>query len=462
MNKIYKFTINLLFLLSFTFIYHNLCSQNQTGNDNVAYGFIESTNTIFGNLNMQKIPSGILIDKTPILSNFYKYDGKHPELLIDNDSILQVYSELYYALFDKSELKDVFSFHDDAKEFSANNSGTIPLGLIFCDYQKILPNAFENGDLKIVKDIVYDNSNSINSPYSDEIIVCIAPILDVDANSDNISFELDPDFILTNKQYSQIKVKIGEELLWQDIEPNEPISISNTLNAEDVILNFKIITENRTYYSSSIIQQQVQNKEDIIEPDNVFNLGDGNKYGVWLGCNNSHIRKPLVIIEGYDPQNVRELESPDLENNLYHLMNQQNMAENYRNMGFDIVILDFGDSHSSIEHQAQVVKTFFNHVNNELSHNNSSHELFLIAASQAGLISRYALCSMENEDIDHRVKLFITFDSPHQGANIPLSLQNFVRFLSHSYPLFWLNKIKEAKEILDAHPTKQMLLYHYC
>lgn len=58
-------------------------------------------------------------------------------------------------------------------------------------------------------------------------------------------------------------------------------------------------------------------------------------------------------------------------------------------------------------------------VNNEKV---GSEELIVIGVSMSGLVGRWALRKMENDGIVHNVKLFIPFDTPHQGANVPVSL----------------------------------------
>ena len=44
-----------------------------------------------------------------------------------------------------------------------------------------------------------------------------------------------------------------------------------------------------------------------------------------------------------------------------------------------------------------------------------------------GQISRYALAYMEANNIEHNTRLWVSIDSPHLGANIPIGLQTLVR-----------------------------------
>lgn len=42
-----------------------------------------------------------------------------------------------------------------------------------------------------------------------------------------------------------------------------------------------------------------------------------------------------------------------------------------------------------------------------------------------GLVARVALRQMENDGQAHHTSHYISFDSPHNGANVPLGLQHF-------------------------------------
>ncbi len=72
-----------------------------------------------------------------------------------------------------------------------------------------------------------------------------------------------------------------------------------------------------------------------------------------------------------------------------------------------------------------------------------------------GLVSRYALLWMEDQGIPHHIRKLISFDSPHNGANIPLGMQAWVEFFA--------SEAEEAEFLLQqlrSPASKQMLLYH--
>jgi hypothetical protein len=77
-------------------------------------------------------------------------------------------------------------------------------------------------------------------------------------------------------------------------------------------------------------------------------------------------------------------------------------------------------------------------------------------ASMGGLCARYALAYMETHGIEHRVRNFISFDAPHNGANIPLGIQYWLDFFSGLS-----DSASELLAMLDRPAARQMLVYHY-
>lgn len=54
----------------------------------------------------------------------------------------------------------------------------------------------------------------------------------------------------------------------------------------------------------------------------------------------------------------------------------------------------------------------------------SAKDSVVIGFSLGGLISRYALSTMEYNGVDHNVGLYMSYDTPHKGVHIPRSIQN--------------------------------------
>ena len=82
-----------------------------------------------------------------------------------------------------------------------------------------------------------------------------------------------------------------------------------------------------------------------------------------------------------------------------------------------------------------------------------------------GLIVRYALAYMEHQPfMNHQTRLFVSLDSPQNGANVPLGMQYLIASLSDDLGGLVIigDKLRDAKEeMLGCVAAREMLLYHY-
>lgn len=64
----------------------------------------QAMEVIFGSLDLSKIQSGVLKERSIQLLNWDNFNGQSTVSFLTKDSLLQLYSELYYAHFNKSGL----------------------------------------------------------------------------------------------------------------------------------------------------------------------------------------------------------------------------------------------------------------------------------------------------------------------------------------------------------------------
>lgn len=96
------------------------------------------------------------------------------------------------------------------------------------------------------------------------------------------------------------------------------------------------------------------------------------------------------------------------------------------------------------------------------------NELVVMGRSGGGLLARYALAYLEENNINHQTRLLLTIDAPNQGASIPLGFQHFIKFVSNQpvimAVLFGIELIikKDLLEsTINSTYAKQMLYYHH-
>jgi len=210
----------------------------------------------------------------------------------------------------------------------------------------------------------------------------------------------------------------------------------------------------------------------------------------------SHLEKPIIITDGIDYGGADEREIHDLYHDKLKLTDTgEKLGYKLRQEGYDVIIANYpkykigeyhqtidpiGDPHPGgwrnpmrppppdepieiirkyyrkggadyIQRNAQAVKELIRTVNDSLVVNGSSEKLVVVGPSMGGLVTRWALKEMENDGEDHNTRLWVSFDSPHQGANISIGLQYGARYQNNYVSL---DKLKRKA-------SRQMLVYHH-
>ncbi len=104
--------------------------------------------------------------------------------------------------------------------------------------------------------------------------------------------------------------------------------------------------------------------------------------------------------------------------------------------GFDIVFLDFENGSDYIQKNGYLLMELLHRINSEWKIDDPitgiRHENVIVGASMGGQIARWTLARMERNGQAHCTGTYLSFDSPHRGANIPLSLQSAAWFFSRT------------------------------
>lgn len=189
-------------------------------------------------------------------------------------------------------------------------------------------------------------------------------------------------------------------------------------------------------------------------------FGEG-EYEIFVDIVDGELDKPIIILDGFDPGDGRDI------NGLYNSLSYggDNMADVLRSEGFDIVILnaplyttggkDIDGGSDYIQRNAMVLVELINQLNSQKV---GDEELVVLGPSMGGLIARYALAYMEQNSLDPETRLYISFDSPHKGANIPISLQYLINYLAQQLGDPQATAIVD--DVLNSPAAKEMLYDH--
>jgi hypothetical protein len=179
------------------------------------------------------------------------------------------------------------------------------------------------------------------------------------------------------------------------------------------------------------------------------------EYEIFLSAD-TILDKPIFIVDQFDPGDTIDIPG------IYSLLDfsgtsgDQNLADILRAEGFDIVLLNFPtytraedgvtvDGGSDfIERNAMILVELIELINAGKAANSPDQNV-IIGLSMGGIIARYALNYMENQSLDADTRLYISFDSPHHGANVPIGLQHQLNWLAFNNT----NPVAEVEPLIN-------------
>ncbi|WP_432410909.1 T9SS type A sorting domain-containing protein [Rasiella sp. SM2506] len=224
---------------------------------------------------------------------------------------------------------------------------------------------------------------------------------------------------------------------------------------------FQYTPENTTQISNKAAVTQISatlGYQGYDETQEYFGQGE---YEIFLDTVDGILDKPVILLDGFDPGDARDI------NGLYNSLafGGENLADLVRDEGYDIVVLnapvyttggkEIDGGGDFIQRNAMVLIELINFLNEEKVGN---EELVVLGPSMGGLIARYGLAFMEQNSMPHETRLYISFDSPHKGANIPISLQYLINYLAQE--VGDAQAIAIVDEVLNAPAAKEMLYDH--
>jgi hypothetical protein len=217
------------------------------------------------------------------------------------------------------------------------------------------------------------------------------------------------------------------------------------------------------------VKQNFRSTYNTCNITNGFTAADARIYIQYANRLTGQLIKPIIFVEGFDVDNNPNdnrygdinwetyktgiCRDEDGKQKAFQLQNLPVFLDRLKQEGYDVIIVDFKSGGTRIESNALTLTSIIQWAN---STKVGKNELAVMGASMGGLVVRYALKLMEQKNCKHCTRFYSTFDSPHQGANIPLAIQHFTKFFSQVD-----NKAKDSYDKkLSAESALQMLVYH--
>jgi hypothetical protein len=295
----------------------------------------------------------------------------------------------------------------------SRNNPIIPIGMIFTDTDYIHADSIES------------NLNADSTSLLPETPLEIVNVLNISnlrkrVFFQDVLFQIDTALLFTNRDDViglEIDFSDGMGLKYFDIK-NQTIPVNYSTYGDKTIY-YRLITSEGTLLSTSELRVS-----PILNPDSeestTINTESGNtasaKFNVYLGCDGI-LDRPVLIVGGFE---VLKRSNPYA---LYERYYWTGLVNYLQGNGYDIITVGFDDTHISMKENAEVLQSVIEYINAQKV---DYFDNIVIGESMGGVISRICLKSMEDQEIDHQMRLYISFDAPHKGANAPLSVQETV------------------------------------
>lgn len=476
-NKFFKIIFTLLVILGAKSYAQQVDEYKQT------------TDSLLQHLDKSGVSTGVLYDRVfPVsaLNNF--------NMVVSDTSstwhFIQAYSEFYRAAYTPpSSWKTVKQLKDQIGYAKLQNR--IPVGLANYTFNVIDTNSIDLGLIQqTVDSTYYDVPGRSRHPFN-IVNSFVASVLTDSVKIGNVDFDFSALFTFNygNRTITSLSVDFDNGGGSQSVSLGALKSVyySDTgLKTIKFTANFSDNTSIITYSSIKIFGELDGNLQlmgakncnltttftlwsklsfqGYDETTATKGFGDVTVFHSTTNNCDGIIRKPVIIMDGFDPgdaQSGTQLYAEYLNN-----AQKGKLGDSLRNKGHDVFILNFplyningsvrDGGADYIERNARVLMALIDTVNVMKQGN---EKLVIIGPSMGGLISRYALAYMEQHSMPHQTRLWISFDSPHKGANIPIGDQRWLDFYGRKTNSEEITSKRDGK--IGSTAAKQMLISHY-
>ena len=466
-------------------------------------------------------PTGLLHDQSPIhlytegtdqeLSNF---DGSIPSVTVHRSDFEWLYQDLYYSqrLDPNGQLFGTLPAHVEpienflVKDANARSRFDVPIYLNWLEYNELDTNALENGLLAYTDDqfqllsekLIFgqtlpqgtltnfsplDSAQKAVRTKTAFIAGSNADGIYVPGSSIQIDFSLRSALIQSNINLPLVfDIDLGDGQGFQSVAANDVLTATlstNSIRTEVVNHSVRVRansgkhTLESTFEITLIFNSKTADKEILTStlsfPSCYSGLPVQNdaKISIKYADPQLGLQKPLVLVEGFEssiePYGVLTFEGlasgAIVGKNgqpAYTWMSKLSwLFDSLSTAGYDVIFVDFEESKNSIsENMQHVIKTL-----QWVDDQQPSSPPVLVGASMGGLISRAALNELDKAGCCLNVRAYGTFDSPHNGAFIPIGLQVAAKRFGEMLNL--LPSMQVWDKALNTPAAREMLVEHY-
>lgn len=455
--------------------------------------------------NTQKTPHKVLYQRSAMIAELNTFNKQKN---IANFSLFkQALDEIFVA---SKESESFSSFEELLKKIPYDNQNSIDIGILNTDFEMLNYNEEDPDDLE--NGFIIQDNRLI--PRRDKVLfiknqaTVISPLRDkIETNQITFNFKKEFWYSYADKKVKTLRVNLGDGVTRTVIQNGKitipTVKINLKPDNKRVLKQEYYITysngEKLNTYSETLLENNadnlyrtfgIQSREKYLtsyygfKGYNETRSSKGKlQYKTFFANGNysRKIKKPVIIVDGFDPGDTRKIGNPSdtRKNTICKQMNygNKNFITTLNQNGYDVIVVNFtyyrnrygrliDGGADYIERNALTLVSLIQNINRKLTQNRSREKLVVVGPSMGGLITRYALAYMEKKERqtsssiwNHNTRLWVSIDSPHLGANIPLASQASIYFLG--YKIGSAEAKRKYQTILNSTAAKQMLLQQF-
>ena len=417
------------------------------------------------NVDKTNFTSGILYDRTVPWSNLNSFNEN--ENLSSKSHFEQALHELHIA----SKWQKFVPYQSLRDQYSNDSlRNVVDVGLLNATFHLLNynPDNEEDGAIRVVNGS-FEKINNNKESFLEHHSLIVAPLKEYLVGED-ITYLFGSNFILEeapSKTIQTLTANFDSQTDYSIIENGSIVTDSIQIHYNEA--GYKILTFTANFSDGSQIITQGVVHVGLTGPppgpmivngvtnatlpfqgyDESSAINGRLEYRIFYGNPQAKLLKPVVIVDGFDPGDKRKIQDSDSNlppeehfsiEDMMHYVNSNgqpiDLIQELRLLGYDVVIVnhptywrngnEIDGGADYIERNALTHVQLYQDLNTLLTQNNSNEELIIVGPSMGGLVSRYALSYMEANNLVHNTRLWVSIDSPHLGANIPIGLQSLI------------------------------------
>ena len=449
--------------------------------------------------------SSLLMNSQNINNIFPDFDkrGMKTSILYNHSSIRNInnYPNQTHNIYDFYQAYKAISFSDfeqrlpnlstlKAKATKELLSLEVPLALLFTEYDTFNEVASNNNLIETSDGNTFQRVGQQTEIFDKHQLLIAAALKPIQRGT-NVVFSLNEDTFFNTSERNIIKIEVDfddtQGFRTINTDSNTPI---NYQNEGEKLLQFRITLDNQEIVESSASLNVIYSNEELnrqnnqnivgftsgttdppyIQPYNEYPFKGWGEMDIFYSPDGV-LDKPIFLIDGFDPLDSRNI------NTIYQALDYSggNLGDIVRENGYDVVVLNFPTYFREedqvwiyggadyIERNAMLLVELIKYINNLKI---GDKQNVIIGPSMGGLVARYGLNYMESIGLDHETRLYISFDTPHAGANVPIGFQHMFNYLAYGLDT-WAGdfSVESLRPLVDgmlkSPAARQMLWDHF-